>query len=85
MSETKSTSRATGGTTAGQPPAEWPAPLAEGAVTAEVRLPGSKSLTNRYLVLAALADGRVVFANTLFSCLAEPSEGHSFAPVWRPP
>src|SRR5215212_2237771 len=31
------------------------------------------------------ADGRVVFVNTLFSCLAEPSEGHSFAPLWQPP
>jgi uncharacterized protein (TIGR03032 family) len=29
--------------------------------------------------------GRVVFVNTLFSCLATPAEGHSFAPVWRPP
>ncbi len=54
MSATTST---TSGTPATQPPAEWPAPLADGAVTAEVRLPGSKSLTNRYLVLAALADG----------------------------
>jgi uncharacterized protein (TIGR03032 family) len=30
-------------------------------------------------------DGRVLFANTLFSCLARPSERHSFEPVWRPP
>ena len=35
----------------------WPAPRATAAVDATVRLPGSKSLTNRYLVLAALADG----------------------------
>ena len=34
----------------------WPAPTADGPVTADVPLPGSKSLTNRYLVLAALAD-----------------------------
>jgi len=34
----------------------WAAPTAEGPVRAEVPLPGSKSLTNRYLVLAALAD-----------------------------
>src|SRR4051794_10794315 len=27
--------------------------------------------------VAVRADGRVVFVNTLFSCLAEPSEGHS--------
>lgn len=33
----------------------WPAPTATGPVHATVRLPGSKSLTNRYLVLAALA------------------------------
>ena len=36
-----------------EPP--WPAPTAAGPVAATVRLPGSKSLTNRYLVLAALA------------------------------
>ena len=35
----------------------WPAPFAERPVDATVRVPGSKSLTNRYLVLAALADG----------------------------
>jgi 3-phosphoshikimate 1-carboxyvinyltransferase len=36
---------------------DWPAPLASGPVDATVALPGSKSLTNRYLVLAALASG----------------------------
>jgi 3-phosphoshikimate 1-carboxyvinyltransferase len=35
----------------------WPAPHATGPVRARVALPGSKSLTNRALVLAALADG----------------------------
>lgn len=35
----------------------WPAPTAAGPLDATVRLPGSKSLTNRELVLAALADG----------------------------
>jgi 3-phosphoshikimate 1-carboxyvinyltransferase len=35
----------------------WPAPVAPGPLDATVRLPGSKSLTNRELVLAALADG----------------------------
>ncbi len=35
----------------------WPAPLADAPVTAVVRVPGSKSLTNRALLLAALADG----------------------------
>ena len=36
-------------------PTTWPAPTAAGPVQAVVPLPGSKSLTNRYLVLAALA------------------------------
>ena len=35
----------------------WRAPFAETPVNATVTVPGSKSLTNRYLVLAALADG----------------------------
>ena len=35
----------------------WAAPRAHGPVRATVALPGSKSLTNRLLVLAALADG----------------------------
>lgn len=35
----------------------WPAPTPGRPVTGVVRVPGSKSLTNRYLVLAALADG----------------------------
>ena len=35
----------------------WPAPIAERAVRATVPVPGSKSITNRALVLAALADG----------------------------
>ncbi|SDZ43325.1 3-phosphoshikimate 1-carboxyvinyltransferase [Saccharopolyspora shandongensis] len=35
----------------------WPAPVARGAVHATVPVPGSKSITNRALVLAALADG----------------------------
>ncbi|MCJ0871414.1 3-phosphoshikimate 1-carboxyvinyltransferase [Streptomyces sp. AP-93] len=37
------------------PHALWPAPLAEAAVQATVTVPGSKSVTNRALVLAALA------------------------------
>ena len=36
---------------------DWLSPYATGPVTATVALPGSKSLTNRYLVLAALAHG----------------------------
>lgn len=35
----------------------WPAPRAQAPITATVELPGSKSLTNRALILAALADG----------------------------
>lgn len=35
----------------------WPAPRVTEGVDATVRLPGSKSLTNRHLVLAAAADG----------------------------
>lgn len=31
------------------------------------------------------ADGRPIFVNTLFSCLATVSETHSFVPLWRPP
>ena len=29
--------------------------------------------------------GRVVFINTLFSCLATISDTHSFIPLWQPP
>ena len=35
--------------------------------------------------VAVEASGRVVFANTLFGCLATPSDTHSFVPLWRPP
>jgi 3-phosphoshikimate 1-carboxyvinyltransferase len=38
-------------------PDPWPAPRATGPVDAVVAVPGSKSVTNRALVLAALADG----------------------------
>ncbi|WP_436773560.1 3-phosphoshikimate 1-carboxyvinyltransferase [Yinghuangia sp. YIM S09857] len=38
-------------------PPLWPAPVASAPVDAVVALPGSKSVTNRALVLAALADG----------------------------
>jgi 3-phosphoshikimate 1-carboxyvinyltransferase len=43
----------------------WQAPVAAGPVRASVRLPGSKSMTNRALVLAALADGPGVITNPL--------------------
>ncbi|MDT0214480.1 3-phosphoshikimate 1-carboxyvinyltransferase [Rothia sp. ARF10] len=39
------------------PSADWTCPTAEGPVDATVALPGSKSLTNRFLVLAARAGG----------------------------
>jgi uncharacterized protein (TIGR03032 family) len=32
-----------------------------------------------------LEDGRIVFVNTAYNCLAVPSERHSFAPYWMPP
>jgi len=48
-------------------PDPWPAPRAHGPVHAAVRLPGSKSLTNRALVLAALADGEGVVRAALRS------------------
>ena len=35
--------------------------------------------------LAYAAGGELVFANTLFSCVAAASATHSFRPVWRPP
>ena len=35
--------------------------------------------------LAVDHDGKMIFVNTLFSCLATVSETHSFVPLWRPP
>src|SRR6266542_294550 len=51
-------SEARSGTTAPHADGTWLAPAATGAVRGVVALPGSKSITNRALVLAALADGR---------------------------
>lgn len=45
----------------------WRAPTAASPVSAVVSLPGSKSLTNRELVLAALADGPSVLRSPLWS------------------
>lgn len=45
----------------------WAAPLAAGPLDATVPVPGSKSLTNRLLVLAALADGPGVLRGALRS------------------
>lgn len=35
--------------------------------------------------IAVDENGKLVFVNTLFSCLATTSETHSFTPVWQPP
>ncbi|MGW6279497.1 3-phosphoshikimate 1-carboxyvinyltransferase [Kribbella sp. NPDC055071] len=35
----------------------WPAPRAEGPVTGRITVPGSKSISNRALILAAISDG----------------------------
>jgi len=43
----------------------WPSPAADGPVSARVRLPASKSITNRALLLAALSDGPALIANPL--------------------
>jgi 3-phosphoshikimate 1-carboxyvinyltransferase len=45
----------------------WRAPFANGRVHGELSLPGSKSLTNRALLLAALADGPSVVRRALRS------------------
>lgn len=45
----------------------WPAPLADRPVNAVVRVPGSKSATNRALVLAALADGPSTISRPLIA------------------
>jgi 3-phosphoshikimate 1-carboxyvinyltransferase len=48
-------------------PGPWVAPTASGPLGARVSLPGSKSLTNRELILAALADGPSVLRRPLHS------------------
>lgn len=35
--------------------------------------------------IAVDSDNKVIFVNTLFSCLATVSESHSFIPLWQPP
>ena len=51
----------------------WPAPFASRPLNATVTVPGSKSLTNRFLVLAALADGpsRLRAAGVVVAVVAE--------------
>ncbi len=51
-------------TTYSQP---WPAPVSSGPLNATVSLPGSKSLTNRELVLSALAEGPTLLTAPLAS------------------
>lgn len=34
--------------------------------------------------LGIRANGRIVFVNTRYSCLCEPSVTHSFKPIWKP-
>ncbi|MGW0175422.1 3-phosphoshikimate 1-carboxyvinyltransferase [Rhodococcus sp. NPDC003322] len=50
-----------------EPVSLWRAPLAESPVHATVTLPGSKSITNRALILAALASGPSTVTGTLRS------------------
>ena len=76
----------------------WKAPLADQPVTGELQIPGSKSLTNRELVLAALADGPSIIKRPLHSrdsrlmiealrslgaeIVEVPGEG-AFGPDWK--
>ncbi|OLT47592.1 3-phosphoshikimate 1-carboxyvinyltransferase [Saccharomonospora sp. CUA-673] len=53
----------------------WTAPLAEAEVDATVRVPGSKSITNRAYVLAALSSGRTWVRRPLDSRDARLMEG----------
>ncbi|HVB42431.1 MAG TPA: 3-phosphoshikimate 1-carboxyvinyltransferase [Streptosporangiaceae bacterium] len=48
-------------------PADWLVPHAPAPVHALVRLPGSKSMTNRALILAALSDGPVLITGPLIA------------------
>lgn len=54
-----------GNLTATRPPQPWTAPTATDPVAATLRLPGSKSLTARALVLSALATGPSTLAKPL--------------------
>lgn len=61
MADVSATPHQPGRTGDGADPAplgDWAAPVAHGPLDAVVVLPGSKSLTNRFLVLAALANDR---------------------------
>ncbi len=49
----------------GQTDSSWTTPVARAAVAATVRLPGSKSMTNRALILATLADSPTTIVGPL--------------------
>lgn len=76
----------------------WPAPLSQGPLHHTLSLPGSKSLTNRELILAALADGPSVLRAPLVArdtrlmvdalrllgvSIEELDTGSDFGPDWR--
>ena len=70
----------------------WPAPRASGPLDAVVDVPGSKSLTNRFLVLAALANGPSSLHGALSSQDSHHMAGalralgadvHDDGPVWQ--
>lgn len=50
-----------------QPTDPWPAPVTKKPLDATVTIPGSKSLSNRYLILAALGEGPVKISGLLRS------------------
>ncbi|WP_018134761.1 3-phosphoshikimate 1-carboxyvinyltransferase [Acaricomes phytoseiuli] len=67
MKNASNTSTPHSGATQGPPAELWDAPVAERPVDATVSVPGSKSLTNRYLVLAAIADSPSLLRSPLRS------------------
>lgn len=67
MNQGKDGDEARSGEGPGEAAALWAAPVAAGALEARVALPGSKSLTGRELILAALADGPGVLRAPLHS------------------
>jgi 3-phosphoshikimate 1-carboxyvinyltransferase len=48
-------------------PSEIPIQPVSGPIDLDIAVPGSKSITNRYLVMSALAQGKVVLTNMLHS------------------
>ena len=55
----------------------WPAPFSDGPVVATIAVPGSKSITNRALILAALA----AEINRLGGNVTEEPDGLSIVPT----